>query len=65
MGKTTYDTVLLVVLECTLQVLQTCFCHACQANKDPICDVSPNAMYKGGISWEKIHNTWDNALQYD
>jgi hypothetical protein len=50
MDKTIYDTVFFVVLECTLQVLQTCFHHACQANKDPICNISLNAMYKGRIS---------------
>jgi hypothetical protein len=66
MGKTTYKTIILVVFKCMPQVLQTCFCHAYQANKDPIRNIGPDAtMYKGRILQEKIHNTWDNALQYD
>jgi hypothetical protein len=62
--KTTYSAVLFIVLERNPQMFQTTCCHACQADKDSIRDIGPNTMNKSRMFWEKIYNTWDNALKY-
>src|SRR5258707_1507781 len=63
-GQNTHSAVLLVILESTSQVFQATFCHTCQTNKNSICNIGPDAMYKSRVSRKKIHNTWCDALRY-
>ena len=61
---TTHSTALLVDFESTLKVFQLCFHYTCHADKDSVHNIGTNAIYEGRFSWEKIYNTWNNALIY-